>query len=55
MVNTDKQDADWSDEKQQIAALAVILTMSQADIRAGNFREVNEFFAELDAEHPATD
>jgi hypothetical protein len=45
-----KPDADSSDDKQQIEALVVILAMGQADIQAGNFRDVDEFFAELDAE-----
>ncbi|MCP3722584.1 hypothetical protein M3I53_05455 [Paraburkholderia sp. CNPSo 3272] len=40
------------DDIQQIAALAMILELDQADIRAGNFRDVDAFFAELDAEYP---
>ncbi|WP_446325864.1 hypothetical protein ACRHQ6_27335 [Burkholderia pseudomallei] len=50
----DTQDMGWSDEKRQSTTLAVILTMGQADIQAGNFRDVEEFFAELEAEYPAT-
>ena len=43
-----------SDDEQQMAALAVILEMDRVDIQAGNFCDIDEFFAELDAEHPTS-
>lgn len=44
------QDADSRDDIGQLAALAAILEKDQADIRAGNFCDADDFFRELDTE-----
>ncbi|QXE07136.1 hypothetical protein BJG93_35360 [Paraburkholderia sprentiae WSM5005] len=42
-----------SDEADK--ALAKILELGQGDIEDGNFRDINEFFAELDSEQHDVD
>jgi prevent-host-death family protein len=44
------QDAQSYEDLQQTVALLKILAMGQRDIQAGNFRDVDEFFDELDSE-----
>ncbi|WP_109482515.1 prevent-host-death protein [Paraburkholderia sp. C35] len=44
------QDAQSYEDQQQTLALLQILTLGQKDIQAGNFRDADTFFAELDAE-----
>ncbi|ANB74644.1 prevent-host-death protein [Paraburkholderia phytofirmans OLGA172] len=44
------QDAQCYEDQQQTLALLKILALGQKDIRAGNFRDADAFFAELDAE-----
>jgi len=44
------QDAQSFEDQQQTMALLKILAMGQRDYEAGNYRPVDEFLAELDAE-----
>ncbi|SAL76745.1 Phd_YefM [Caballeronia peredens] len=49
------QDAQSYEDLQQTVALLKILALGQRDIQAGNYRNIDDFFAELDAEDEAED
>ena len=48
------QDAQSYEDLQQTVALLKLLAMGQKDIQAGNYRDVDEFLAELDSEDKGT-
>ncbi|MFL9898036.1 hypothetical protein PQR71_07685 [Paraburkholderia fungorum] len=43
------QDSD-DKRKQQTAALLQVLALAQRDVEVGNYRDIDEFFAELDSD-----